>query len=356
MQRDYVFGWLLSGIYQTDNPLHRLLVLKGGNCFRKAYFEHTRYSNDLDFSSQVRVEPDTLQCLQLEELLASKLRALLHRHHSPELYDFVNAVFVQKVLNVSRTQVLTTFLKQTIYEPDPQAAKGLLLQLPFQLLRSLWHQYLVCPKTNMISFEEAQTWFTTTVSEIFALAETRYGYVGAGDWGRTRRYFAAEFRDKIIEAGRLQRLIRLGYEGRERVVEPYALAFKRKVNGDAREYFYGWSRSGGRSGPGIRAYTADKVQSISLTEEAFEPRYPIETAKTGGFFARPFSSGERAPRRRLSAPFGGNPSRGSAWSNEYTVECPVCSKRFKRTKYDAKLNPHKGQYGNNCYGRIGYIV
>ena len=267
VQRDYVFGWLLSGIYQTDNPLHRLLVLKGGNCFRKAYFEHTRYSNDLDFSSQVRVEPDTLltglkqacasvsgqsgveflvdesrvkelaradsesrmfdarvyfksfygeedfrlrvdidvkeydriflpvqsrrlihsysdaphctgliQCLQLEELLASKLRALLHRHHSPDLYDFVNAVFVQKVLNVSRTQVLTTFLKQTIYEPDPQAAKGLLLQLPFQLLRSLWHQYLACPKTNMISFEEAQTWFTTTVNEIFALAETRYGY------------------------------------------------------------------------------------------------------------------------------------------------------------------------------------
>ncbi len=51
VQRDYVFSWLLSGLYQSDNPLRDILVLKGGNCFRKAYFEHARYSNDLDFST-----------------------------------------------------------------------------------------------------------------------------------------------------------------------------------------------------------------------------------------------------------------------------------------------------------------
>ena len=56
VQRDYVFGWLLSGISQPNNPLQRLLVLKGGNCFRKAYFEHTRFSNDLDFSTQVELD------------------------------------------------------------------------------------------------------------------------------------------------------------------------------------------------------------------------------------------------------------------------------------------------------------
>jgi predicted nucleotidyltransferase component of viral defense system len=52
VQRDYVLGWLLSGLYQPDNPLHKTLVLKGGNCFRKAYFERARFSNDLDFSVQ----------------------------------------------------------------------------------------------------------------------------------------------------------------------------------------------------------------------------------------------------------------------------------------------------------------
>jgi hypothetical protein len=56
VQRDYVFGWLLSGVSQGDNPLRPLLILKGGNCFRKAYFEHARFSNDLDFSTQSQLD------------------------------------------------------------------------------------------------------------------------------------------------------------------------------------------------------------------------------------------------------------------------------------------------------------
>src|SRR6266567_5189848 len=49
VQRDYVFGWFLLGVY-TVTPLKDALILKGGNCFRKAYFPNTRFSNDLDFS------------------------------------------------------------------------------------------------------------------------------------------------------------------------------------------------------------------------------------------------------------------------------------------------------------------
>jgi hypothetical protein len=39
VQRDYVLGWLLAGIY-TVSELRHVLILKGGNCLRKAYFEH----------------------------------------------------------------------------------------------------------------------------------------------------------------------------------------------------------------------------------------------------------------------------------------------------------------------------
>src|SRR4051794_34320389 len=49
VQRDYVCGWLLAVIYGRS-PLGKRLVLKGGNCLRKAYFENGRYSGDLDFS------------------------------------------------------------------------------------------------------------------------------------------------------------------------------------------------------------------------------------------------------------------------------------------------------------------
>src|SRR5579862_8804524 len=55
VERDYVFGWTLCGIYSTS-PLGKILVLKGGNCFRKAYFPNARFSNDLDFSTAVSVD------------------------------------------------------------------------------------------------------------------------------------------------------------------------------------------------------------------------------------------------------------------------------------------------------------
>src|SRR5665213_2463046 len=50
IQRDYVFGWLISGIFQAA-PLGQTAVLKGGNALRKGYFPGTRFSDDLDFST-----------------------------------------------------------------------------------------------------------------------------------------------------------------------------------------------------------------------------------------------------------------------------------------------------------------
>jgi len=50
IEQDYVFGWRLAGIY-GPRALKQTLILKCGNCFRKTYFLHTRFSNDLDFSS-----------------------------------------------------------------------------------------------------------------------------------------------------------------------------------------------------------------------------------------------------------------------------------------------------------------
>jgi len=440
VQRDYVFGWLLSSIYRAENSLQPLLVLKGGNCFRKAYFEHARFSNDLDFSTQAELDVDLLlrglkqacefareksgveflidesriterrltdgeshvyeariyfksfygeedvrirvdldvkdydrlflpiqtrrlihsysdalscqgeiRCLKLEELLASKLKALLQRHHSPDLYDFVHAVFFQKALNISRREVLTTFLKQTIYEPEPMVARNLLLELPFQAIRGFWNEYLVCPKLSLFSFDDAEGWFKSVVSEIFDLVEPRFAYAGLG--GRSAlSYFPSDFRAEIMEAARLRRVLRFVYEGLERRVEPYSLAYKRRRDGVAREYFYAWDLMGGRSRQiGIKSYIAEKVRSVTITDETFEPRFPIELTKSSGYFSKPFSAGVGSFASRREA-------RSSGLSMDYTVECPYCNKRFPRSKYDTKLNEHKDRYGNRCYGRVGYMV
>src|SRR5882724_3167483 len=61
VQRDYVFGWLLAGLFQPGNALQNQLILKGGNAFRKAYFEDARFSNDLDFSTQTELNEESLR-------------------------------------------------------------------------------------------------------------------------------------------------------------------------------------------------------------------------------------------------------------------------------------------------------
>ena len=59
VQRDYVNGWLLSQLY-SSSPLGKQLVLKGGSCLRKAYFEGGRYSRDLDFSTTTNITDSDL--------------------------------------------------------------------------------------------------------------------------------------------------------------------------------------------------------------------------------------------------------------------------------------------------------
>lgn len=59
VQRDYVFGWLIGGLYE-NSALGELLVLKGGNALRKGYFPATRFSDDLDFTTTRGLDGDLL--------------------------------------------------------------------------------------------------------------------------------------------------------------------------------------------------------------------------------------------------------------------------------------------------------
>lgn len=63
VERDYVFGWILFGIFTVSN-LKDKIFLKGGNALRKGYFENTRFSSDLDFGIPDDIDQNEL----LEEL------------------------------------------------------------------------------------------------------------------------------------------------------------------------------------------------------------------------------------------------------------------------------------------------
>jgi len=59
VQRDYIFGWLLYGIF-SKSGLRGRIFLKGGNALRKGYFANTRYSDDLDFGTPGEINQQEL--------------------------------------------------------------------------------------------------------------------------------------------------------------------------------------------------------------------------------------------------------------------------------------------------------
>ncbi len=49
VEKDYVLGWMLAGIYQHQD-LAESWIFKGGTCLKKCFFETYRFSEDLDFT------------------------------------------------------------------------------------------------------------------------------------------------------------------------------------------------------------------------------------------------------------------------------------------------------------------
>jgi len=57
VEKDYVLGWLLWGIYNHD-ALTDSWIFKGGTCLKKCFFETYRFSEDLDFTLTDRAHID----------------------------------------------------------------------------------------------------------------------------------------------------------------------------------------------------------------------------------------------------------------------------------------------------------
>lgn len=58
IEKDYVLGWLLAGIFHHP-VLSRAWVFKGGTCLKKCFLETYRFSEDLDFTVTDTAQLDT---------------------------------------------------------------------------------------------------------------------------------------------------------------------------------------------------------------------------------------------------------------------------------------------------------
>ena len=63
VEKDYVLGWMLAGIYGHED-LAESWIFKGGTCLKKCFFETYRFSEDLDFTLR---EPQHLDANFLQD-------------------------------------------------------------------------------------------------------------------------------------------------------------------------------------------------------------------------------------------------------------------------------------------------
>lgn len=363
VEKDYVMGWLLYGIY--NNPsLANNLILKGGNCLRKVYFPDTRFSDDLDFTAyrlnterefhrqldsvckmveekagikfdfgKTRVElkptpdPDSqaldgrvyfkgfagdssvtmrikfdvseyekiilplqqhpiihnysdsqmlqsrVLCYSLEEVLAEKLRSWIQRTRSRDLFDIVK-IIDSKAVPISKTNILSTFFKKTIFKNVPIAGRDEMLYEPkFVEIELVWGQTIICPSTAIIIASNAITLFKNFVTALFEPDILKAIGVSANPANLYLYKIKSGIRETIIQAGKARQLIRMRYDNRDRNIEPYSFRFKVTKKGYAAEYFYGFDRTRGQT---IKMFFLHQIQSLSILPEKYVPRWVVE--------------------------------------------------------------------------------
>jgi len=277
-----------------------------------------------------------IHCVKLEEALADKLKCLLQRRHCFDLFDLVYGLFISREIEVDRSEIMSVFLKKTIFSASPPAAKRLLAGLPFDVLRSFWDK-LVAPARTRFSFDRATELLLSGLDALFSPfgSDQRTGLA----------FYPPEFRNLILTAGSERRLLKVRYHGADRLIEPYSLVYKTRRDGVAQEYFFAYDVTGGNSGPGIKTFLHYDVQNLQLTDESFEPRFEVELAKAGDASMVGIFVGSPGPRPSTVLRWPARPT--------YNVVCSSCGKTFHRVKAGTRLNPHQDRAGFRCFGGWG---
>jgi len=230
------------------------------------------YDEELPGDSAVR-------CYAFAEVFAEKLRALGQRTRPRDLYDVVN-LFRHADLADDRDLIQSILVAKCAYKKIPlPTVEAIADSTKAAELRADWGPMLGHQLPALPPIDE----FMDAVSKVFAWLEgaptPSLEPVPSGreqlepDWAApptmTRWPNRAPL-EPIRFAGANHLLVALGYQGSTRLVEPYAL--RRSKAGKL--LVYAIKVETGE----IRAYRVDRIESVRVTDTAFDPRYTIELA------------------------------------------------------------------------------
>lgn len=310
-------------------------------------------------------EPIEAFAYAYEEVFAEKTRALAERTRPRDLYDVIN-LFRNEAARPPPAIMCDVLQQKCDFKGIGFPAMGDLEQHRAEL-ENLWtnmlaHQLPMLPPYQAF-WDELPAFFEWLLGG--AAPEMPAAFViGAGetvlrarslDLGMGTATLSTIEIIRFAAANRL--LVELTYDGSVRRIEPYSLRRTR----DSNVLLHAFNVDRGQH----RSYRIDRIGGARVTNQSFVPRYEIELTPQGPLHIAPAAArastpiskpalrhtagfGQpRQPAKRKVATFGSSPT--------YVYRCTVCQKKFRRTSMDARLNPHKNDWGGQCMGRTGFL-
>tara|TARA_R110000744_G_scaffold91550_2_gene177561 strand:- start:329 stop:1798 length:1470 start_codon:yes stop_codon:yes gene_type:complete len=295
-----------------------------------------------------------------EEVFGEKVRALAERTRPRDLYDVIN-LFRNAEARPSPAVMLDVLRQKCEF-------KGISVPVLADLephraeLEGLWQHMLAHQLPSLPPYEafwdELPAFFEWLSGGAEPAILAAYA-VGVGETVLRERSLrlpvsgqAQSFIEVIRFAAGNRLLVDLDYQGSTRRIEPYSL--RRTSDDNIILHAHSVDRDEHRS------YRVDRIQGARVTNQPFSPRHEIELAPQGPVrvapsVARPVTSLRARPQRTTRTTTAGR--QAAAFGRPVHIyQCPICSKKFRRSKQDSHLNPHKNDWGGQCPGRTGFYV
>jgi len=286
-----------------------------------------------------------------EEVFAEKVRALAQRLRPRDLYDVIH-LHRRMDLGPDREKVYSTLESKCQLRGIPvPTMESLETHANRQFLESEWesqlkHQIHILPdfQSFLTELPQVLAWLEGEEVEILesvpGVGEQEGEVVKEAVSTLVLPGPATSHLDRIRFAAASRLLIRLGYDGKFRDIEPYALA----KSSDGNLLLQSIRHDSGES----RSYRFDRMESVQVLEQTFTPRYVIEITSAGYL---PIHQ-----KTRNATPRVGTQRRSSVGGPIHVYQCGSCGKQFNRKTMDSRLNAHKSKSGYACRGRTGFYV
>ncbi len=305
--------------------------------------------------SDILPSPYHVKCYSFEEVFAEKIRAMGERSRPRDLYDIIN-LFRRKFQHEKSENIKDLLATKCQTKNTAIPTFESITNHPVRAeLISEWENMLGHQLPKLPPFNS----FWDELPKLFDWLEGRYIFKRVpyfsfrGD--EDRRWTAPPtvqrwgFRfplEKIRYAAANQLCVELGYKNAKRIIEPYSL--RRTKEGNL--LLHSITKNTGEH----RAYRVDRIQSAEITDISFTPKYEIELTTSGPLQVLPAKKTPVRLSRR--SPKSKRFSYQSRSIPKYIYECPICTKKFKRKKYDSKLRAHKDKNGIPCPGRTAIFL